>query len=934
MRIKTVKAKFIVLLIGLSFLSPIAIAAETTQVDDDAEGSLDAYDLNIRNIAAFSKIVDLDESEHFDYLCGRSDAAGQNVGDNCMANDVHMILFRTSLQNTKFDLRQITVKNIGDPDDVDLEIYVCYRVREMDAYPNQMDCMKRYEDEEKTDRFWESGDTMTMSTNSHRSEELFVYLRAWDNNGNDGDRTRISVQIEVLDDYRANSDHNEPRTLTLGTIFNDEVCRKDCDILANQDYQDGYNFSFYKGDSFDIQFWPTECESSTGDVDRQISVRLELWRVSTPMDSTNFYWKLNEQGCDQNDHFHHFELADADEPGWLIVRFSARNVDDYDPSSYTVKLATHDTSQRDSNHDFDGDGWSDVNEVGCSTNFLLSSDVPSDIDGDGLCDIVDSDDDNDGVVDDEDACPTFYNADETNQEDHDGDGCADEDDPDDDNDGKVDLDDLCPRGSPNTASTPTSDFDEDGCLNNEDSDDDDDGWDDATENACNTNPLDALDIPVNTDGDEQCDYLDADDDNDGVPDTQDQFPKDEDEYKDSDADGIGDEADLDDDNDGVEDLIDHYPYDPTQSSDRDGDGCGDNRDGTNGDHFPVDSSQCLDYDDDGYGDNPNGNNPDIFPYDSTQWRDRDGDGYGDNLDGANPDLFPNDSTQWRDSDGDGYGDNPNGNNSDAFPNEFSQWKDSDGDRYGDNAWGVKPDGCPSDFGTSYLDLFGCPDDDSDGTSNSNDDCPNAFGQSRFDRKGCIDSDEDGYSDPTSSWLSHPEGLADALPYEITQWFDIDGDGYGDNQNGNNPDRCSTEKGTSTFDRWGCIDEDGDGWSDQNDAFPIDGTQWSDKDGDGFGDNQESALNNGDACPDEAGNTTEPERLGCPPLPDKDGDGIPDDDDLCDKHGMNEIQKRDNTCWGAILAGEADWKTQGAMILFFIPLIFTLVFAPLFFRRQH
>ena len=248
--------------------------------------------------------------------------------------------------------------------------------------------------------------------------------------------------------------------------------------------------------------------------------------------------------------------------------------------------------------------------------------------------------------------------------------------------------------------------------------------------------------------------------------------------------------------------------------------------------------------------------------------------------------------------------------------------------------GSRTDACPNEHGTSYLDSFGCPDNDSDGTSNVNDDCVEEFGLSRFDRKGCIDSDGDGYSDPTSSWLSHPEGLADALPYENTQWFDADSDGYGDNQNGNKPDGCPTEKGNSTSDRWGCIDQDGDGWSDQFDAFLSDATQWSDKDGDGFGDNLESPLNNGDVCPEEAGNTTNPKRLGCPPLPDKDGDGIPDDDDLCDKQGMNEIQKRENTCWDAIFAGEADWKTQGAMILCFVPLTLTILFGPFFLRKRY
>ena len=43
----------------------------------------------------------------------------------------------------------------------------------------------------------------------------------------------------------------------------------------------------------------------------------------------------------------------------------------------------HDTSQRDTNLDTDGDGWTDVKELEACNNFLLSSDVPLDTDGIG-----------------------------------------------------------------------------------------------------------------------------------------------------------------------------------------------------------------------------------------------------------------------------------------------------------------------------------------------------------------------------------------------------------------------------------------------------------------------------------------------------------------------------------------------------------------------
>ena len=45
--------------------------------------------------------------------------------------------------------------------------------------------------------------------------------------------------------------------------------------------------------------------------------------------------------------------------------------------------------------DIDGDGWDNDIELNCSTDQLISSSVPSDIDGDMICDFLDSDDDGD-----------------------------------------------------------------------------------------------------------------------------------------------------------------------------------------------------------------------------------------------------------------------------------------------------------------------------------------------------------------------------------------------------------------------------------------------------------------------------------------------------------------------------------------------------------
>ncbi|MAF93123.1 hypothetical protein CMO85_00485 [Candidatus Woesearchaeota archaeon] len=253
--------------------------------------------------------------------------------------------------------------------------------------------------------------------------------------------------------------------------------------------------------------------------------------------------------------------------------------------------------------------------------------------------------------------------------------------------------------------------------------------------------------------------------------------------------------DLDSDQDGVNDLTDAFPNDPTQT---------------------------LDSDEDGYGDDPNGNQPDAFPNEPTQWADSDGDGYGDNVAGENPDLFPNNADQWADADGDGYGDNSNGQDGDVFPEEGTQWADTDRDGYGDNPEGFKPDSCPTVNAFSSLDRYGCPD-----------------------------SDLDGYSNPDENWTI--DNGADALPSNPTQWLDGDGDGYGDAADGQSPDACPWEFGTSTkavtpdsnsskgyttIPSFGCLDEDGDGYVDRTESplMDMDPNEHFDGDGDGVGSN--------------------------------------------------------------------------------------------------
>ena len=96
---------------------------------------------------------------------------------------------------------------------------------------------------------------------------------------------------------------------------------------------------------------------------------------------------------------------------------------------------------------------------------------------------------------------------------------------------------------------------------------------------------------------------------------------------------------------------------------------------------------------------------------------------------------------------------------------------------------------------------------------------------------------------------------------------------------NENDDCPNSNGNSTQDLVGCQDIDGDGWSNQGDAFFDEKTQWLDTDGDGFGDNASGFQ--GDQCPNEAGVANGTNGVGCPlVIPDSDDDGVPDVDDAC------------------------------------------------------
>ncbi|MEC8939246.1 MAG: hypothetical protein VX999_05705 [Candidatus Thermoplasmatota archaeon] len=129
---------------------------------------------------------------------------------------------------------------------------------------------------------------------------------------------------------------------------------------------------------------------------------------------------------------------------------------------------------------------------------------------------------------------------------------------DDDNDGILDINDAFPLD-------PTEDIDTDGDGVGDNADDDDDG--DGVSDAMDAFPLDATEW-YDTDLDGVGDNTDTDDDNDGSLDWDDAFPLDPSEDSDTDGDGVGDNADDDADDDGEVDnetALSIGPLNPSNS---------------------------------------------------------------------------------------------------------------------------------------------------------------------------------------------------------------------------------------------------------------------------------------------------------------------------------------------------------------------------------
>ncbi|DAC58120.1 MAG TPA: hypothetical protein D7I07_04230 [Candidatus Poseidoniales archaeon] len=166
--------------------------------------------------------------------------------------------------------------------------------------------------------------------------------------------------------------------------------------------------------------------------------------------------------------------------------------------------------------DDDNDGYLDTEEIDCLSDPLDVNDVPSDMDGDGICDALDDDMDGDGLLNDE----------ETNTGDfaHEVDSFTDPANPDTDGDGVCDGPatpdvTICAAGPDAFPEDPAAslDTDNDGMPDDlfgesttgltEDQDDDNDLIDDEIEILCGTDPKIVNTLP-DVDGDGICDAMD------------------------------------------------------------------------------------------------------------------------------------------------------------------------------------------------------------------------------------------------------------------------------------------------------------------------------------------------------------------------------------------------------------------------------------------
>ena len=560
----------------------------------------------------------------------------------------------------------------------------------------------------------------------------------------------------------------------------------------------------------------------------------------------------------------------SDEVGVHTVTVVASTIDDDGFSATTDSAQTQDTFDVTVLLDSDADGVANINDLDDDNDGI--SDVLEgnmDTDNDGLINSLDTDSDADGINDsvegvtdtDTDGTPDYIDTDS----DADGIGDASEGVVDSDTDGVADYRDTDSDadGIPDVVEGVT-DSDTDSVPDYRDLDSDGDGI------------LDSVEGSIDTDNDGASDYMDVDSDADGLPDSVEGAG-------DADSDGKANYRDTDSDGDGISDMDEG-------SIDSDNDGIPNSQDpDANNDGIPDADLSNGDQDNDGIADY----------LDS----DIDGDGIANASEGApNPtDDSDNDGTPNyadTDSDNDGISDAVEGTgdkDSDSIPDFLDT--DSDDDGILDSIEGVLD--TDNDGIANYLDV----DSDGDGISDASERATDT------DMDGAAnyidtDSDDDGIPDSV-------EGEADIDSDGLGAYIDTDadGDGIGDTADGvldtDNDGRANyldtdsdadgindSVEGIADTDTDGVLDyldtdSDADGIDDSiegvidsdNDGAPnyVD----LDADGDGVADSVEGSIDtDGDTIPnyldiDSDGDGIDDADEGAA---DSDGDGIPDSQD--------------------------------------------------------
>jgi hypothetical protein len=228
--------------------------------------------------------------------------------------------------------------------------------------------------------------------------------------------------------------------------------------------------------------------------------------------------------------------------------------EDTDGDGYPNELfpPSNSTPPLEEDLDDDNDGWTDIDEVNCGTDPVNVTDIPVDLNGDGICDVLDLDWDDDGIPNANETDTGIYN--------DPSDMGTDPWNPDTDGDGFCDgpfavfngTDTVCIGGPDPFPLDPTMPFDTDGdglpndlpddYVGNlaEDLDDDNDGYSDVSELNCDSDPLDASSTPTNDlDGDGICDAQDDDVDGDGLSNATEQDTTSTSQFNNADTDGDG-----------------------------------------------------------------------------------------------------------------------------------------------------------------------------------------------------------------------------------------------------------------------------------------------------------------------------------------------------------------------------------------------------------